>query len=259
MSWVRRTCIIQHKYWFWRDYESTFDSMESSFRYLLALSSFSRCAQVARTMQEPLAFVWSAESGCVRPAWRPTRGSKLPRTTRFTQRRTLMLPPVRWLTLTIKDRQMFTEAKTAKASVRRTLVEAQWISVQLIGCCHGNSAADSGCLDGIASWGTIHPEALTRHNSWGFDPTFFCYCLFLYFFLSVTGSYDLLPSLFLSLSPIKHLWCLFSCVPVESVNASGQRPVFCPVHKQEPLKLFCETCDTLTCRDCQLLEHKEHR
>uniref|UniRef100_A0A668AB67 E3 ubiquitin-protein ligase TRIM33 n=1 Tax=Myripristis murdjan TaxID=586833 RepID=A0A668AB67_9TELE len=44
-----------------------------------------------------------------------------------------------------------------------------------------------------------------------------------------------------------------------SVGASGQRPVFCPIHKQEPLKLFCETCDTLTCRDCQLLEHKEHR
>uniref|UniRef100_A0A8C7SXK1 RING-type E3 ubiquitin transferase n=1 Tax=Oncorhynchus mykiss TaxID=8022 RepID=A0A8C7SXK1_ONCMY len=48
-------------------------------------------------------------------------------------------------------------------------------------------------------------------------------------------------------------------VSEESVSASGQRPVFCPVHKQEPLKLFCETCDTLTCRDCQLLEHKEHR
>ncbi|XP_041859484.1 E3 ubiquitin-protein ligase TRIM33 isoform X2 [Melanotaenia boesemani] len=45
----------------------------------------------------------------------------------------------------------------------------------------------------------------------------------------------------------------------ESVTTAGQRPVFCPIHKQEPLKLFCETCDTLTCRDCQLLEHKEHR
>ncbi|KAM7404338.1 hypothetical protein PAMP_011698 [Pampus punctatissimus] len=45
----------------------------------------------------------------------------------------------------------------------------------------------------------------------------------------------------------------------ETVGTPGQRPVFCPVHKQEPLKLFCETCDTLTCRDCQLLEHKEHR
>uniref|UniRef100_A0A8C6WLM7 E3 ubiquitin-protein ligase TRIM33 n=1 Tax=Neogobius melanostomus TaxID=47308 RepID=A0A8C6WLM7_9GOBI len=45
----------------------------------------------------------------------------------------------------------------------------------------------------------------------------------------------------------------------DSVGTSGQRPVFCPIHKQEHLKLFCETCDTLTCRDCQLLEHKEHR
>ncbi|XP_054904443.1 E3 ubiquitin-protein ligase TRIM33 isoform X2 [Poeciliopsis prolifica] len=45
----------------------------------------------------------------------------------------------------------------------------------------------------------------------------------------------------------------------DSVNTTGQRPVFCPIHRQEPLKLFCETCDTLTCRDCQLLEHKEHR
>ncbi|XP_054246491.1 tripartite motif-containing protein 66 [Indicator indicator] len=35
--------------------------------------------------------------------------------------------------------------------------------------------------------------------------------------------------------------------------------IFCPVHTQEPLKLFCETCDTLTCRSCLLTEHKEHR
>ncbi|KAF7648710.1 hypothetical protein LDENG_00152880 [Lucifuga dentata] len=44
----------------------------------------------------------------------------------------------------------------------------------------------------------------------------------------------------------------------ESVGMSTQRPVFCDVHKQEPLKLFCETCDRLTCRDCQLLKHKDH-
>ncbi|KAB5567220.1 hypothetical protein PHYPO_G00230290 [Pangasianodon hypophthalmus] len=48
-------------------------------------------------------------------------------------------------------------------------------------------------------------------------------------------------------------------VSQESVGTSGQRTVFCPIHKQEALKLFCETCDKLTCRDCQLLEHKEHR
>ncbi|KYO22061.1 tripartite motif-containing protein 66 isoform B [Alligator mississippiensis] len=33
----------------------------------------------------------------------------------------------------------------------------------------------------------------------------------------------------------------------------------CPMHSQEPLKLFCETCDVLTCRSCLLTEHKEHR
>ncbi|KAF7229014.1 transcription intermediary factor 1-alpha isoform X1 [Nothobranchius furzeri] len=44
----------------------------------------------------------------------------------------------------------------------------------------------------------------------------------------------------------------------EALGVSTQRPVFCDVHKQEPLKLFCETCDRLTCRDCQLLKHKDH-
>ncbi|XP_042563050.1 transcription intermediary factor 1-alpha isoform X2 [Clupea harengus] len=44
----------------------------------------------------------------------------------------------------------------------------------------------------------------------------------------------------------------------EGVGVSTQKPVFCDVHKQEPLKLFCETCDRLTCRDCQLSKHKDH-
>nr|XP_020656092.1 transcription intermediary factor 1-alpha isoform X4 [Pogona vitticeps] len=48
-------------------------------------------------------------------------------------------------------------------------------------------------------------------------------------------------------------------VSPEAVGVSSQRPVFCPYHKKEQLKLYCETCDKLTCRDCQLLEHKEHR
>ncbi|XP_072915085.1 transcription intermediary factor 1-alpha-like isoform X2 [Hemitrygon akajei] len=48
-------------------------------------------------------------------------------------------------------------------------------------------------------------------------------------------------------------------VSPEAVSVSNQRMLFCPVHRQEQLKLFCETCDRLTCRDCQLLEHKEHR
>ncbi|XP_042366996.1 transcription intermediary factor 1-alpha isoform X3 [Plectropomus leopardus] len=44
----------------------------------------------------------------------------------------------------------------------------------------------------------------------------------------------------------------------EALGISTQKPVFCDIHKQEPLKLFCETCDRLTCRDCQLLKHKDH-
>ncbi|XP_071955898.1 E3 ubiquitin-protein ligase TRIM33-like [Antedon mediterranea] len=39
----------------------------------------------------------------------------------------------------------------------------------------------------------------------------------------------------------------------------GDKPLFCPNHKQEQLQLYCETCDRLTCRDCQLLYHKEHK
>ncbi|XP_070612414.1 transcription intermediary factor 1-alpha [Erythrolamprus reginae] len=48
-------------------------------------------------------------------------------------------------------------------------------------------------------------------------------------------------------------------VSPEAVGVTNQRPVFCTYHKKEQLKLYCETCDKLTCRDCQLLEHKEHR
>ncbi|XP_053175032.1 transcription intermediary factor 1-alpha-like isoform X2 [Scomber japonicus] len=47
-------------------------------------------------------------------------------------------------------------------------------------------------------------------------------------------------------------------VSQEVHDVPTQRPVFCDIHKQEPLKLFCETCDLLTCRDCQLAKHKDH-
>lgn len=40
---------------------------------------------------------------------------------------------------------------------------------------------------------------------------------------------------------------------------SKQRHMYCQTHKTEPLKLFCLTCETLTCRDCQLNEHKDHK
>uniref|UniRef100_A0A3Q3JKF4 RING-type E3 ubiquitin transferase n=1 Tax=Monopterus albus TaxID=43700 RepID=A0A3Q3JKF4_MONAL len=47
-------------------------------------------------------------------------------------------------------------------------------------------------------------------------------------------------------------------VSQEFHGVPSQRPVFCDIHKQELLKLFCETCDLLTCRDCQLVKHKDH-
>lgn len=33
----------------------------------------------------------------------------------------------------------------------------------------------------------------------------------------------------------------------------------CSSHKQERLKFFCVTCEKLTCRDCQLIDHRNHR
>jgi tripartite motif-containing protein 33 len=31
------------------------------------------------------------------------------------------------------------------------------------------------------------------------------------------------------------------------------------ISQQEKLSLYCETCDRLTCRDCQLLDHRDHK
>lgn len=42
-------------------------------------------------------------------------------------------------------------------------------------------------------------------------------------------------------------------------TSPGQKPLFCKMHPREQLQLFCATCDKLTCRDCQLVEHKDHR
>jgi hypothetical protein len=36
------------------------------------------------------------------------------------------------------------------------------------------------------------------------------------------------------------------------------KQLFCPKHEQEPLKLFCESCHALICRDCTIFEHRDH-
>ena len=46
---------------------------------------------------------------------------------------------------------------------------------------------------------------------------------------------------------------------LENSEAADVKPIFCNTHPQESLKLFCANCEKLTCRDCQLLEHKDHK
>ncbi|XP_025767877.1 tripartite motif-containing protein 45 isoform X2 [Puma concolor] len=36
------------------------------------------------------------------------------------------------------------------------------------------------------------------------------------------------------------------------------KPILCPVHPAEELRLFCELCDRPVCRDCVVGEHREH-
>ena len=45
-------------------------------------------------------------------------------------------------------------------------------------------------------------------------------------------------------------------LPLSAAEASE---LMCAQHPGEQLKLFCDTCDRMTCRDCQLVEHKDHR
>ncbi|CAH0560944.1 unnamed protein product [Brassicogethes aeneus] len=47
----------------------------------------------------------------------------------------------------------------------------------------------------------------------------------------------------------------------EMNSASNGAPanMICATHPQEKLSLFCESCDKLTCRDCQLQEHRDHK
>ncbi|XP_060532404.1 E3 ubiquitin-protein ligase TRIM33 isoform X2 [Cylas formicarius] len=46
---------------------------------------------------------------------------------------------------------------------------------------------------------------------------------------------------------------------LNAVSSGSSTNLFCVNHPHEKLSLFCETCDKLTCRDCQLIEHREHK
>jgi hypothetical protein len=45
--------------------------------------------------------------------------------------------------------------------------------------------------------------------------------------------------------------------PAETAAAAAAtpQPATCGVHKSEPLALYCETCDTLACRDCVVMTY----
>nr|XP_027305489.2 tripartite motif-containing protein 45 [Anas platyrhynchos] len=47
---------------------------------------------------------------------------------------------------------------------------------------------------------------------------------------------------------------------LESSQDCGQagRPLFCPSHPSEELRLFCEQCDQPVCRDCVVDRHRQH-
>lgn len=42
-------------------------------------------------------------------------------------------------------------------------------------------------------------------------------------------------------------------------DKSSRKENKCKTHPAEILNVYCETCDRLTCRDCQLLEHNSHK
>lgn len=50
--------------------------------------------------------------------------------------------------------------------------------------------------------------------------------------------------------------------PSPCISGPGSYPcslLMCHTHRQEPLELFCESCDLLCCSSCHLSSHKNHR
>lgn len=50
-----------------------------------------------------------------------------------------------------------------------------------------------------------------------------------------------------------------NCNDTPKKNKKLSLYLFCSVHTHEQLSLFCQTCDRLTCRDCQLTDHRDHK
>ena len=65
-----------------------------------------------------------------------------------------------------------------------------------------------------------------------------------------------------NIEPVSQLTASAAASPASSlavISASKRHLLMCPVHPKEQLKLYCETCVKLTCCDCQLREHRDHK
>lgn len=45
---------------------------------------------------------------------------------------------------------------------------------------------------------------------------------------------------------------------LSDLDSHSDRNTFCKKHDDEKLKLFCQTCDQLICRDCIIIDHRDH-
>ena len=53
---------------------------------------------------------------------------------------------------------------------------------------------------------------------------------------------------------------ILSMAEVQKLGSKAlAKPSFCVKHMGETLKLFCETCEETICRDCTIVDHREHK
>lgn len=53
---------------------------------------------------------------------------------------------------------------------------------------------------------------------------------------------------------------ILSLIEVKKLGSKALvKPTFCSKHKGETLKLFCSTCQKTICRDCTIVDHREHK
>ena len=55
-----------------------------------------------------------------------------------------------------------------------------------------------------------------------------------------------------------HEMCSLDEVGETAMRVVTPKKVFCSKHSTEPVKIYCETCDELTCYDCAIKTHRDH-